>query len=287
MNKLKIIFIGGLTNGEVILEYFEQNRYVKVPLIITHPKNSPTPRYTDLSCIINGSLIKNDLDANTHTEIIHSLKPDFIFVAGWSGILSEEIISIPRRGTIGFHPSKLPTDRGRSVLSWQIEEGYTETALTMFYLNKIPDCGDIIGQENIKIERNDYINDVLNKIDTATYNLMRSYFPLLRNRIAPRKEQNINEGNFRRLRNERDSIIYWDANADVIYNKIRAISKPYPGAIGSIGNENFRIWESVTCDNIPELDGKKPGKHIYLEKSITPIIKCRDKCLRVTNFEKI
>ena len=139
MNKLKIIFIGGLTNGKIVLEYFQKNRYVKVPLIITHPQNNPTPRYADISCIIHGSRIKTDLEANTHKEIIHNLKPDFIFVAGWSGILSEELISIPRFGTIGFHPSKLPRDRGRSVLAWQIEEGYTETALTMFYYNNIPD----------------------------------------------------------------------------------------------------------------------------------------------------
>jgi len=287
MNKLKIIFIGGLTNGKIVLEYFQKNRYVKVPLIITHPQNNPTPRYTDISCIIPGSHIKTDLEANIHKEIIHNLKPDFIFVAGWSGILSEELISIPKFGTIGFHPSKLPRDRGRSVLAWQIEEGYTQTALTMFYYNKIPDCGDIITQENIKIERNDYINDILNKIDNATYNLIRAYFPLLRKRIAPRKEQNINEGNFRRLRNERDSVINWDANAEVIFNKIRAISKPYSGAIGKIGNENFRIWEAATCDNNPELLGKKPGKYIYLEKSVSPIVKCRDQCLRVTDFEKI
>ena len=73
----------------------------------------------------------------------------------------------------------------------------------------------------------------------------------------------------------------------ILERQIRAISKPYPGAIGCIGNENFRIWEAVICDNILELDGEKPGKHIYLDKSVTPIIKCRDKCLRVTNFEKI
>jgi len=287
LNILKIIFIGGLTNGKIVLDYFEKNRYVNVPLIITHPRDHSIPRYNDISGIIDGANVINDLDANKYTKIIRNLKPDFIFVTGWSGILSEEIISIPKFGTIGFHPSKLPCDRGRSVLAWQIEEGYTQTALTMFYYNEIPDFGDIITYENINIERNDYINDVLNKIDNATYNLMRAYFPLLRKSIAPRKGQNANEGNYRRLRNERDSVINWDVNAEVIYNKIRAISKPYPGAIAKIGNEDFRIWKAVIFENIPELDEGEPGKHIYLEKSDYPIVKCRDLCLRVIDFEKI
>ena len=64
---------------------------------------------------------------------IQDAQPDLIIVAGWSGLLSNQIISIPDRGTIGFHPFKLPNDPVRSVLAWQLEEGYTETALSMFY----------------------------------------------------------------------------------------------------------------------------------------------------------
>ena len=54
----------------------------------------------------------------------------------------------------------------------------------MFYYNHLPDCGDIIGQERILIEDNDYISDVLEKVDKATYNLMHAYFPLLRKNIV-------------------------------------------------------------------------------------------------------
>ena len=74
---------------------------------------------------------------------------------------------------------------------------------------------------------------------------MRAYFPLVRKGIAPRKPQNINEGNFRRLRDEKDSLINWDTNGDVIYNKIRAISRPYPGAYFIYKKKKIKIWESV------------------------------------------
>ena len=68
-------------------------------------------------------------------------------------MLSEDLIDLPTKGVVGFHPSKLPFDRGRSVLAWQIEEGYTETALTMFFYSTYPDGGDIIAQEKIRIEK--------------------------------------------------------------------------------------------------------------------------------------
>ena len=287
MNNLKIIFIGGLTNGKIVLEYLQSNKYVNLPLIITHPKNHPVPRYVDLSTIFRGDNVKNELDANIFTTLIGNYKPDFIFVAGWSGMLSKELISIPRLGTIGFHPSKLPNDRGRSVLAWQIEAGYNETALSMFYYNELPDCGDIIAQEEIKIEQNDYINNVLNKVDNATNNLMTAYFPLLRKDNAPRKPQSINEGNFRRLRTDSDSIIDWDNNAEAIFNKIRAISKPYPGSIGKIDKNRYRIWKAVPC-NITDGMGKETiGKHIIEIESGLPIVKCRDKCIKILEYEKI
>ena len=287
MKKLNVIFIGGLTNGEIVLDYLLANKYVKIPLIITYPNDYTGPRHVNLSGRINGIEIFQDLDVNRHIETIRKLRPDFIFVAGWSGLLSKDLISTPSKGTIGFHPSKLPQDRGRSVLAWQIEEGYTETALTMFYYNELPDCGDIIAQERIKIERNDYINDILNKVDNAAYNLMRAYFLLLRTWVAPRKQQDINEGNFRRLRTERDSLINWDQNAEVIYNKIRAISRPYPGAIGIINNDQYKIWKAEVVDCIEESKQLTSGELLSSSNDNSIIMKCRKNWLKITEYEKI
>ena len=287
MNNLKIIFIGGLSNGEIVLNYLESKIYVDVPLIITHPKKYNVPRYVDLSSSNKDIEFINELDANLQKVSIEKIKPDFIFVAGWSGMLSKELISIPKYGTIGFHPSKLPNDRGRSVLAWQIDEGYTETALSMFYYNELPDWGDIIAQEKIKIEYNDYINEVLNKIDSATHKLLKAYFPLLRKNIAPRKPQNIKKGNYRRLRTNSDSIIDWNENADILYNKIRAISKPYPGAIGKINKKCYRIWKAIPINANDELSQESVGKYIIDKKSGLPIVKCRDKCIKILYCEKI
>lgn len=284
MKKLNIIFIGGLTNGEIVLDYLLSNKYVDVPMIITHPENYKGPRYVDLSKKVKSIKMFRDLNVNNYTGIIQNLRPYFIFVGGWSDLLSKELISIPSKGTIGFHPSKLPQDRGRSVLAWQIEEGYTETALTMFYYSKLPDCGDIIAQERIKIEYNDYINEVLNKIDNATYNLMRAYFPLLRQGNQPKKPQNINEGNFRRLRTDRDSLINWDQNAEVIYNKIRATSKPYPGAFFYHNGQKVIAWRSEiwqSYNNLPNEHSCTPGNIVKKIDEYRYIVRCRDKYLQI------
>ena len=128
---------------------------------------------------------------------------------------------------------------------------------------------------------------VLDKVDDSTYNLMTAYFPLLRKGNAPRKPQSINDGNFRRLRTDSDSIIDWNNNADTIFNKIRAISKPYPGSIGKIGKNRYRIWKAVPWDTPDGMEKENIGKHIIERESGMPIVKCRDRCIKVLDHEKI
>lgn len=280
MSKIKVVFIGGLTNGKIVYDYLSKNRYVDLALTITYPDNTEKPRFIIFPDSDN--IIKSE-KANDHLELIRKINPDLIIVAGWSELLSEELLKLPAMGTIGFHPAKLPKDRGRSVLAWQIEEGNTETALTMFYYTDIPDGGDIIAQESIKIAHNDYINDILNKLDHATYNIMRAYFPLLRQGKAPRIPQNHNLVTFRRLRGARDSLINWDRNSEDIYNKIRAISHPYPGAHFLCNHKNEKVfhadmlinslWDSFNYYHPGYIIAKLPDKHF--------IIKTRDGAIKI------
>ena len=271
-NKIKIIFIGGLTNGKIVYDYLSKNRYVDLSLTITYPDSKDKPRFVHFP---DDSNIQKSGKANDHLELIKQINPDMIIVAGWSELLSDELIKLPPMGTIGFHPAKLPKDRGRSVLAWQIEEGYSETALTMFYYTDVPDGGDIIAQESIKIADNDFINDILDKLDDATFNILRAYFPLLRQGKAPRIPQHHNLTTFRRLRGDRDSLINWDRNSEEIYNKIRAISHPYPGAHfihngiavkvyrAKLINENF--WKIFNSDKAGTVIAKFPANYYAIK----------------------
>ncbi len=69
---------------------------------------------------------------NNYEEEISSLKPDLIVVVGQSQLISNKIINSANIGVIGFYPSKLLKDRGRSVLAWQIVEGYEKGCVSIF-----------------------------------------------------------------------------------------------------------------------------------------------------------
>lgn len=282
--KPKIVFVGGLTNGLVALKYIANSKLTNIKLIFTHPKEVMLPRKTDISFHTKKKIIyQNNLDK--HYSDIKKINPDFIFVVGWPYLISEKILAIPKRGSIGFHPSKLPKDRGRSVLAWQIEDGYRKTALTMFYLKKKVDQGDIIDQHNIRIKKTDYINDILDKVDNATYQLLKKNFKNIISNKIKRKPQKENYSSYRKLRDESNSIINWNCESIKIYNKIRAISKPYPGAIAKIGGTNFKVWRAYIL-NSHRLE------NILLTGEFRKIgdcffVKTMDKILKITNFEKI
>jgi methionyl-tRNA formyltransferase len=284
-NKVKIVLIAGLTNGKILYDYFKKNKHVDLCLVITFLDTfSNKPRFVTFE--ENYNILKTDF-ANKHIAQIKALQPDYIFVTGWSELLSEELLSIPKNGTIGFHPSILPQDRGRSVIAWQLEEGYQESGVTMFYYNNIPDAGDIIAIEKFKIEETDYVNDILDKCDLAIYSLIHAYFPLLRNDLAPRRIKNLNEGNFRRLRKDIDSEINWNSTSKSIYNKIRAISKPYPGAFFYNNNEKITVWASEVIIDFPFGKNEKPGTKICEFYDNSLIYRTRDGCIRIKSWEKI
>lgn len=283
-DELRVVFIGGLTNGKIVMDYLAKNRYVEVPLAITYAGNAQGARQ---ATIIGASKTYKTGECKSHEEEIRRVNPDLIVVAGWSELIPQSIVEIPRMGTIGFHPAKLPKDRGRSVLAWQIEEGYTETALTMFKYTDYPDGGDIIGQETIRIAENDYINDVLDKVDAATLNLMRAYFPLIRQGLAKPRKQDLSEGNSRRLRGAADSVINWNSNSRDIYNKVRAISYPYPGATTVLDNQGINVWRSEIVDDFPYGQQEQPGTVIARLFDGSLIFKTRDCFLRVTEYTGI
>ena len=280
---MKVIFIGGLTNGKIVYDYLKSNKFVELVQTITYKDDYQGARFVTFD---NSENIIKSGTVKGYESKIADLKPDVIFVAGWSELIPNEILKIPPMGVIVFHPAKLPNYRGRSVLAWQIEDGYTETALTMFKYSDYPDGGNILAQEMVKIEEKDYINDILDKIDGATFNIMKAYFPLFRQNLIKEKVQDLSEGNFRRLRVKKDSIINWDDTCSNIYNKIRAISKPYPGAITEFEGKEIIVWRAYKMYEFSfgkELDNGKLVCKLY-DNSL--IVKCSDGYIRITEYEE-
>ena len=292
--KLTVILICALMNGKIAFDYFynlHKKEKINLLKVYTYKDNiAPNKNMlVPLDDIVPANLLTKVELINYHKREIIEIKPDFIFVVGWSQLINKEIVKASKKGTIGFHSAKLPKDRGRSTIAWQIAEGYTETALTMFYLSEGIDDGDIIAQEIIKIEQNDYVKDITYKMDKSTINILRAYFPLLIKDKAPRIKQDEKQANYRRLRNpDQDCLINWNQNTKEIYNHIRAVSYPYPNALTLYKGKKIRINKANIMDDIFEKSYifEKPGTILGNLKGYGYLIKTKNGVIAINDIDK-
>lgn len=174
---------------------------------------------------------------------LRRLKPDIIFIVGWRERISNEILGIPERGVVGFHPTLLPYGRGSAPIINSILEGIKKSGVTIFHMSEGIDEGDIIGQEEFQIEQGDYALDVYWKATWAGKELVRKFVPKLIAGAAPRIKQSGDAVVFAKLPGDFNKI---DLNDDVEFTvrKIRALSHPYNGAYLDIGGKRFIIWSA-------------------------------------------
>jgi methionyl-tRNA formyltransferase/LmbE family N-acetylglucosaminyl deacetylase len=165
-----------------------------------------------------------------YAEEIKQMRPDIIFIIGFSQIIPKLVIDTPLLGVIGFHTAILPGRRGCSPVIWAIADGLSETGVTMFYMNEGIDTGDIIATKKFPINPDDQALDVLRKADSATISLLGDHLDKLLDGTAPRTKFDKSMCTYTRKRTAADGEIDWSKPAKDICNLIRALSPPYPMA---------------------------------------------------------
>lgn len=182
---------------------------------------------------------------NEKTDLIYNLKPDLIVEAGWRQIISNEILNIPKYGTVGFHPTLLPRGRGPAPIINSILEGIKESGVTLFYLCDRVDAGDIVGQSMFTIQEDDYAEDVYAKVVEAGKVLVQKYLPLFAKGNAPRIPQDEASATYFQKRSLAQNEIDLEHEAlETIERKIRALSKPYKGAWIKLDDRKLVIWKA-------------------------------------------
>ena len=99
-----------------------------------------------------------------NVEILKKLNPDVIVVAAYGQILSEEVLNIPKYGCINIHASLLPKYRGASPIEAAIMNGDEKTGVTIMYMAKGLDTGDMISSAEIEIADDDTTESLTEKL---------------------------------------------------------------------------------------------------------------------------
>jgi methionyl-tRNA formyltransferase len=186
-----------------------------------------------------------------HAATIGSLAVDIVFVIGWTEIVRPQLLCLARQGFIGMHASLVPDYRGGSPVNWAIIQGETRTGQTMFWLDAQLDKGDIIDQEPVGITLHDTCGTVYEKMGHAGVVMLRRNMPALLAGTAPRRPQPDTKRPLWKRRKPSDGRVDWNQPSKRVYDFIRAVTHPYPGAFVEVPDGKLFLWEA---DWLPEWD---------------------------------
>jgi len=161
---------------------------------------------------------------------IIDFNPDLILVNSYSMYIPQDILDIPTHGAINVHYSLLPRYRGANPIQWAIINGEINVGVTMHYMiNKI-DAGDIIAQIPVPVYDYESWVSVIGRCAIAAGHLIERELPKILNGTNSRTPQDESRATYYPRRTPTDGEIIWAMPTIDIYNKIRALVKPHPGA---------------------------------------------------------
>jgi methionyl-tRNA formyltransferase len=189
-----------------------------------------------------------DLNTQTSIERVAMLRPDLILVIGWTRLLGPAVLRLPSLGAVGFHASLLPKYRGRAPVNWAIINGERETGNTMFFLDEGTDTGDIIDQRRIPIDDSDDCGTLYDKVAAVGVEMLLAQLPALKSGHAPRTPQDERLATVMPRRRPEDGRIDWGRDARALFNWVRGLTHPYPGAFTHLDERRLLIWRATPTD---------------------------------------
>ena len=245
----RTLFVGAVEEGRRCLDALvaDGERFAGIVTLNDDlaSKTSGAVSFDDVARDQDVPLIKvGDLNLEANIARVREIAPDLILVIGWTRLLGPALLQLPRLGCVGFHASLLPRYRGRAPVNWAIINGEKETGNTMFFLDKGVDTGDIIAQRRIPIAVDDSCATLYRKVADSAIGMLRENLPLLKQGRAPRVAQDHARATVMPQRRPEDGLIDWGKSSRQLYDWVRALTHPYPGAFSHLEGRRLFVWEA-------------------------------------------
>lgn len=281
-DKKKICLFFNHERGLRIAQNLKKNSKYKISKIYLSKKNlnvkikSPLRRLKYSFLIIKNVNSKKIVDYNLKNKI------DLNIICGFPYIFNSNLLKSAKYGTINLHGGKLPDYKGGSPLNWQIINGEKKIGFSIIKADHTIDGGDILAQSSFRLRENFDIKKV--------HELVNKNFPKLLNKVLNQIFKNkLNliknkHGKTYKQRTPEDGKISWNKMTNIeVYNFIRALTKPYPGAfcIDRNSGKKIFIYKSKKSKLNPKI---KPGTIFFRNKFFH--IKCAKGSIKILKSSK-
>ena len=282
---MKILFIGTVEFSYKALEKII-NVGGEIVGVCTKEKSNFNSDFKDLTplCRINNIPYKfiDDINSKENIKWINSLTPDIIFCFGWSSLIKKELLELTPMGVVGFHPAKLPKNRGRHPIIWALALGLEKSATTFFFMDEGADSGDILSQVEFDILKDDDAKSLYSKVIDIALLQIDAFLPKLISRTYAKLPQDHSQSNIWRKRGGKDGEIDFRMSSKAIFNLVRALAKPYGGAHLVYNEEDIIIWQVEMIEN--NSSNIEYGKVIE-SKDNSIIVKTCDGAIKIIKHE--
>ncbi len=244
---MRIIFMGTPAFGARILE--ELLKLHEIVLVVTQPdKKVGRAQTIEMSpvkefALEHGLLLFQPVSILKEADPILKLPCDLIVTAAYGQFIGTKVLHHPRYRSINVHGSLLPKYRGGAPIQRALMAGETETGVTIMYMEKKMDSGDILAQEKIKIEREDNAQTLFNKLAELGAKMILPVIKGLEDgTITPIPQQEA-EVTFANNLSKEDELLHFDREASCLCNQMRGLCVN-PGSYFTLDGVVYKIYEA-------------------------------------------
>ena len=253
--KERIVFMGTASFSLAVLQMLLENqyhvvgvvtqpdRYVGRKKVLTMPDVKVEALKYDIP-VIQPVRIKEDYQA------ILDLQPDLIITAAYGQIIPQALLDAPRLGCVNVHASLLPLYRGGAPVHQAIIDGQEKTGVTIMYMVKKMDAGDIISQKETAILQDDTVGILYDRLSDLGAKLLKETLPSVLDGTNQRIPQDESLVTYAPTLSREDERIDWNLSAKQVYNKVRG-TNPWPGSYTTYQGKTVKIWSGQVhqCEN--------------------------------------
>jgi methionyl-tRNA formyltransferase len=287
MNDRRIIVFGYSEVGYACLELL-LHRSTSVVAVFTHEdKPGENLWFRSVAALAREHAIPvfapDSLKPPEWEEHIRNLKPDILFSFYYRKLIPPRLLELAPLGALNLHGSLLPKYRGRAPVNWAVLNGETKTGATLHHMVERADAGDIVDQEPVVIGPEETAFEVMQKVQAAALTVLDRQLPAVLAGRAPHHAQDEHQATYFSGRKPEDGRIDWHTPAVRIFNLVRAVTRPFPGAFTDCGDARLMIWWAKPLSSSPETgETTVPGQVVSLDPII---VATGNGVLRITDFE--
>ena len=186
---------------------------------------------------------------------IASYEPDIIVVAAYGQILRENLLNLPKYRCINVHASLLPKYRGASPIQWAVINGDEETGISIMYMEKGLDTGDVILQKSLKLDQDETAGSLHDRLGELAGPVLLEAMDMIENGTADPVPQDDSQSSYVSMLDKSMGELDFTKNSEELERLIRGLI-PWPGAYTRINGKMLKIWKAAVGD----VKGLKPGE---------------------------